>query len=66
MNFQEAPNATLNKFHEVAMESLAKDDANPSPQKAYGVREHKDWRRMVDEIEAEFKKRGIPFTPLIF
>ena len=55
---------TLVEFHSKVCECLSKDDANPSPDKLYGVRTYADWRDFATAIEAELTNRQVPFQPI--
>jgi len=64
MNIPGFTTPTLFEFHTKVRECLAKDDANPNPQKIYGVRSQSDWRQLSSSIEAELTARGEPFEPI--
>jgi hypothetical protein len=64
MNIPGLTTQTLQKFHALIADCLAKDDAQTTGDKEYGVRTFSDWKQLRDDIEAELRKRGISFTPI--
>ena len=53
----------LKSMQKSIYDCLHKDDqAPPGAEKAYGVREFSDWRKMSDDIEAELDRRGIKYN----
>ena len=66
MNIPGFSTPTLQKFHSMIADCLAKDDAQQGSDKVYGVRTYQDWKQLRDDIEAELTKRKILFTPILW
>ena len=49
----------LRSMQRALRDRLMEEDQSPAgATKAYGVREHEDWREQADEMEAELDRRG--------
>jgi len=60
----ELSSSTIQELHSTLLKALIEEDRLPAAQRTKGVREYPDWRKESDALEAELKRRGMPFTPV--
>lgn len=61
----ESSNGGLEMMHRALLDAFNTDEAIAQGlPKRYGVREHIDWRKWSDALEAQLKERNLPFVPI--
>ncbi|MBX5063313.1 hypothetical protein [Rhizobium lentis] len=67
MKFRLLTISSLIQLHASVKRCMAEDDGRPaSADWTWGVREYRDWRVHSDALEAELKRRDIPFTSVVW
>ncbi len=66
MNYGATSISSLRELHEAIQRCVDEDNNTPlGVDKPYGVGEHSDWKKHLDQIESELKKRNQSFTPIV-
>lgn len=66
MNLSELTVNGLSDLHEGVRHALKVDDSLPVGRKEHETREQPDWRRHARQLEAEFRRRGVEYSPIVW